>query len=392
MRRTCAAFFLAALLAVPLSTGQAQERGRSEIHIPDSSVEGPDDAGERAHTHFRIVVNPEGGSGPGGGMVPSQIRSFYNVSATGGSGVIAIVGAFDYSTALADFNAFSNAFGLPSETSTNALSPSNAVFQVVFATGSRPRKNTGWAQESALDIEWSHAMAPLAKIVLVEAASNSYRDLFKAVDVAKGLPGVRQVSMSWGGGEFAGQTAYDGHFNSDSVMFFASSGDQGGVVSYPSSSPLVVSVGGTSVATDSAGAFSGETGWSGSGGGASTVELRPSWQGGLPAGTARVVPDISLDADPKTGVSVYYNKFWYVFGGTSVSSPCMAGIVNASGSSATNSTQLLTNVYSHLGDAGLLRDITSGAAGSFTASTGWDFVTGCGAPVASAVFSPTPAP
>jgi subtilase family serine protease len=389
MRHAATALALGLLLALPVAS---QEHGKSEIYIPDSSIENPGDAGERAHTHFRIVINPEGGLGPGGGMTPAQLRSIYGLSTveplSGVKNAIAIVGAFDYSTALADFNAFSKYFKLPVETSTSATNPSNTVFQVVYAKGVQPRKNTGWSQESALDIEWSHAMAPNAKIYLVEAASNSYADLFKAVDVAKGLSGVRQVSMSWGGGEFTGQIAYDDHFNSDSVMFFASSGDQGGVVSYPSSSTLVVSVGGTSVATDSTGVFTDETGWSGSGGGASTVELRPSWQGGLPSGTARVVPDISLDADPKTGVAVFYNRFWYVFGGTSVSSPCMAGIVNASGTTATSTTQLLTNVYSHLGNASLLRDITSGAAGSFSCSASWDFVTGCGAPLGPGVFKP----
>src|SRR5437870_238540 len=136
--------------------------------------------------------------------------------------------------------------------------------------------------------------------------------------------------MSWGGGEFSSEASYDFHFNSSNIAFFASSGDNGGVMSYPAASPNVVSVGGTSVATASDGTFVSEWGWNGSGGGVSAYEALPSYQAslGLPK---RGVPDISADADPYTGVSVYDSTYyqghggWMVFGGTSVSSPCMAG-------------------------------------------------------------------
>ena len=101
--------------------------------------------------------------------------------------------AYHYPTALKDFNVFSNQFGLPTEGSTNATASTNTVFQVVYASGSKPRTNGGWAQEAALDIEWAHAMAPGAKIYLIEAASNSYASLFAAVDKARSLPGVKQV-------------------------------------------------------------------------------------------------------------------------------------------------------------------------------------------------------
>src|SRR5205823_6185722 len=113
----------------------------------------------------------------------------------GGSGVIAIVDAYDYPTALNDFNVFSRQFGLPVETSSSATASTNQVFQVVYASGRKPRTNGGWAQEAALDIEWAHAMAPNAKIVLVEAASNSFANLFNAVDVASSIAGVKEVSM-----------------------------------------------------------------------------------------------------------------------------------------------------------------------------------------------------
>jgi subtilase family serine protease len=321
-------------------------------------------------------------------MTPAQIRSFYNMPSTGGSNVIAIVDAFHYPTSLHDFNFFSAQFGLPKETSTNVLASTNKVFQVVYASGSRPRTNCGWAQEAALDIEWAHAMAPSAKIVLVEANSNSFTDLFTAVDVASRLPSVKEVSMSWGGGEFSGETAADSHFpQNNGVVYFASSGDTGGIVIYPGASPFVVACGGTSVQTNNAGQFQGETGWSGSGGGPSAFESRPSYQNGIAniVGTTRGVPDMSSDADPNTGVSVYDTTScggfsgWLVFGGTSVASPSLAGMVNLAGHFLPSSNTELTHIYNGLGGANF-RDIVSGSAGGFSCTVGWDFVTGVGTP------------
>src|SRR4029453_7372103 len=126
---------------------------------------------------------------------------------TGGTHAIAIVDAFDYPTAENDLNVFSSQFGLPPCTT------ANGCFQKVYASGTKPRKNCGWAQEAALDIEWAHAMAPSAKIILVEAASNSFADLFQAVSVANSLPGVQQVLMSWGGSEFSLESTYDSYFS-----------------------------------------------------------------------------------------------------------------------------------------------------------------------------------
>jgi kumamolisin len=359
------------------------------ILVPDSTVESPDDVGLRAHTNHLIRIGePQGGLGPGGGMTPAQLRAFYGLASSGGSGLVVIVDAFDYPTALNDFNVFSAQFGLPQETSTNPLAPTNTVFQVVYASGSKPRGNCGWGQEAALDIEWAHAMAPSAKIVLVEAATNSFANLFAAVDVASTLAGAKQVSMSWGGSEFSSEASNDVHFTSTSgVVFFASSGDTGGTTIYPSASPYVVAAGGTSVKTNTSGVFVSESGWSGSGGGPSKYESRPSYQSGIASivGAARGIPDVSSDADPNTGVSVYDStrcqglSGWLVFGGTSVSSPCLAGMENLSGHSYTDSSALLTNTYSKLGTASF-RDILTGTAGSFSCTAGWDFVTGVGSP------------
>jgi len=319
-------------------------------------------------------------------MTPAQIRIFYNLGSTGGSGTIVIVDAYDYPTALNDFNFFSSQFGLPQESSTDPLASTNQVFRVVYASGSRPRTNAGWALEASLDIEWAHAMAPNAKIVLVEAATNSFANLFDAVDVASSIPGAKQVSMSWGGSEFSSEASNDFHFTQTSgVVYFAASGDSGGVTIYPSASPYVMAAGGTRINTNTAGSFVSETGWSGSGGGPSKYEVRPFYQDGITGivGAARGIPDVSSDADPNTGVAVYdttrYQRRsgWFVIGGTSVSSPCLAGMSNLSGHNYASSTAELTNVYGHPGS---FRDILTGTAGSFSCATGWDFVTGVGSP------------
>jgi len=149
------------------------------VVVPESTVELPEDVGLRAHTNHLIRDERRVGSGSSpSGETPASLRAVYNLPSTGGSDVIAIVDAFDYPTAENDLNVFSTQFGLP------ACTTANGCFKKVFASGVQPRTNCGWAQEAALDIEWAHAMTPGAKIILVEAATNSFVDLFAAVDVA----------------------------------------------------------------------------------------------------------------------------------------------------------------------------------------------------------------
>ncbi len=375
------------LTAVPRSGMIAQGQGpeHAAVIIPDSTVEHPDDIGARAHTNHLIFMGHGGtvGSSPSG-ETPASIRPVYSIPSTGGGGVIAIVDAFDYPTAQSDFDTFSSQFGLPLSSGTCSGGP---CFTKVYATV-KPRKNCGWAQEAALDIEWAHAMAPSAQIVLVEAASNFFSDLFQAVDVATHIVTASgktgQVSMSWGGSEFSSEATNDFHFTTGGVVYFAASGDTGGVNIYPSVSPNVVSAGGTTIHRNPDGTFS-ETAWSGSGGGPSQFEPKPIFQSGIAAitGSTRDAPDFSFDADPASGVSVFDStpcqglSGWLVFGGTSVSSPSLSGIVNLSGSTNSSSANELSTIYTNLGTANF-RDITSGCAGSFCAMVGWDFVTGVG--------------
>jgi subtilase family serine protease len=384
MNRTAAALCFSLLLGTLLVPAHAQDDGRGNVHVPDSSLVDPNDFGQRAHTNHRILVDRTGTQFVPGGKSPVQIRTVYNLPPSGGSGIIAIVDAFDYPNALRDFNMFSKQFGLPQETSTGVTSSLNQVLQVMYEGGVRPRSNTGWNQEAALDIQWAHALAPNAKIVLVEAQSNSYDHLFAAVDLAVSLHPA-QISLSWGGSEGSGQTAYDYHLNVAGPIFFAATGDQGGVTSYPSTSPYVVAVGGTSVTLNADGTLNNETGWSGGGGGTSSVYTTvPDFQSGLGnIVTGRGVPDLAADADPNTGVAVYApinskTSTWMVFGGTSVSTPCMAAMVNLAPVKYVSTTAFLQAIYSTAAQPNF-RDITAGNNG-FPCLPGWDFVTGLGAP------------
>ena len=361
----------------------AQANDNSQIYVPDTSIEYPGDNGVRAHTNhlFYIGANPNIGTGVGGAYSPQDIRRYYNLPSTGGAYAIAIVDAFNDPSALADFNKFSSQYGLPRETSTNRLAATNKVFQVVYAGGSKPSGNTGWSQEESLDIEWAHAMAPGAKIYLVEARSNSYTDLYAAIKKASSLPGVKEVSMSWGGSEFSGETSYDSYFHHSGIVYFASSGDYGAGVSYPSASPFVVAAGGTTINSDNSANILSETGWSGSGGGLSAYEVRPTFQNGISGivGAARGVPDVSAIADPETGVSLFWHGSWYTIGGTSVSSPTLAGIANLAGHFRASSHAENAVIYGDLANYADFLDIISGNNG-YPCRTGWDFVTGVGSP------------
>jgi len=365
-----------------------------DLLIPDTSLERPQDVGRglRAHTNHLILATPvsepaEPEANKGSTVsyeTPASIHSAYNLPSTGGGAVIAVVTAYDYPTAENDLAVFSSNYHLPACTS------ASGCFRKVYASGKKPAANGGWAQEAALDIEWAHTMAPNARIVLVEAASNSSTDLLPAVDAASGLvspraAGFGQVSMSWGFSEFSGETRWDTHFQMRGVAYFASSGDVGGQRTYPCTSPYVVCVGGTSIHRDGSGKFVSETAWSGSGGGSSPYEARPTFQNTIVSivGTHRGVPDLSFDADPHSGVIVYDSTAygglsgWLIFGGTSVSAPSVAGVVNLAGHFYNSSGIELSTMYSNSGTRNF-RDITSGTAGANAAKKGWDFVTGVG--------------
>jgi subtilase family serine protease len=322
------------------------------------------------------------------GLSPAQIKAAYNLPSDGGSGkTIAIVDAYDSPTIASDLNTFSTKFGLP------ICNTSNPCFEKQTISR-RTSSNSGWALEEALDVEWAHAIAPSAKILLVEARSASGNDLLAAVDYARNRSDVVAVSMSWGGGEFSGESSYDSHFTSGhGVQFFSSSGDSGSGVSWPAVSPNVIGVGGTTLTLASNGTVTNETAWSGSGGGVSQFVTEPSYQSSLVtlSGGHRATPDVSYDADPATGYAVYDTtryagqSGWFQVGGTSAGSPQWAAI-HALGSSISSQTLYTDASGPHYSSD--FRDILSGTNGNCgtrcTAGPGYDTVTGLGSPLTTA--------
>jgi subtilase family serine protease len=398
MRLLSAVALAVSLFLVPLAPAQVRP-AIGNVVTPDSSVEKPGDAGRRAHTNIHVLQqlsreNVRPFAAPYSGYAyetPASLACVYKLvktvtgcnpntvtaNPTGGSRMIAIVDAYDAPNAASDLAAFSTQFGLP---------PAN--FQKVYASGSKPAYDPGWEMEESLDIEWAHAMAPGAEIVLVEAKSSSFADLMAAEDVASSMvnaAGGGEVSNSWGGGEFSGETSYDSHFVKANVVFFASAGDDPGTI-WPGSSPNVVSAGGTTVRRNpQTAAFLSESPWDSAGGGISLFESRPSYQSGVASnvGNYRGLPDLSFDSNPFTGVWIYDSNAygWNVVGGTSVASPALAGIINSTGSFYASSNAELSAIYTNAANTADFRDITSGFCGpygGYSAVAGWDPCTGVG--------------
>jgi hypothetical protein len=336
---------------------------------------------------------------------PTQMRAAYGVNqisfggtAGDGSGqTIAIVDAYNDPNIVADAATFNTTFGLPQFNASGG--PSLTVLNQSGGT-SMPTNSSagGWDLEESLDIQWAHTIAPKANLILFEANSNSYADLFQAVDTARNYAGVSVVSMSFGSGEFSSETAYDSHFltpnGHQGVTFFASTGDDAAPGGYPAMSSNVVAVGGTNLNITSGGVYISESGWTDGGGSVSLYESQKSYQNGKVNGvsaTMRATPDVAMDADPATGVYVldtYYTSGWLQVGGTSLSAPMWGGlmaIVNQgraleSQSSLDGSTQTLPSLYNL--SSSDFHDITSGSNGN-PASAGYDLVTGRGSPIAN---------
>ena len=327
-------------------------------------------------------------------MSPSQIAQAYGfnqiqlaggVTGDGSGQTIAIVDAYDDPNIASDLAKFDSQFGL-------AAPPS---FTKVYENGSKPQADSGWSQEISLDVEWAHAMAPKANIVLVEAQSANLSDLLSAVNTARNNPAVSVISMSWGSSEFYGETSYDSYFTTPAghqgITFVASSGDQGSPGLWPSLSTNVLAVGGTTLNL-SGGGYGGESAWSESGGGLSSYESEPSYQNGVQSTGSRSTPDVAYDANPNTGFAVYDSygsSGWMVVGGTSAGAPQWAALIaiadqglvqagkNTLDGAESRVYQLPTSDF---------HDITSGYNG-YSAGTGYDLVTGLGSPLANLVVS-----
>jgi subtilase family serine protease len=343
----------------------------------EKDLHGPPAVDAQPPIHFQpyLTASPTGYS-------VAQVRHAYGfdqIAATGAGQVIAIVDAFGSSTIQNDLAVFSAKYGLPA-----------AKLNIYYPQGKVHRTDSGWALETSLDVEWAHAVAPNATIALIVAKSASLTDLLNAVDYAVSI-GAKQVSMSWGANEFSSEATYDSHFNKPGVTFLASSGDSGAGVSWPAVSPSVVGVGGTALYVDASGNVSNETAWAGSGGGTSAYIARPAYQNGWNSSAKRGVPDVSYNADPNTGVSVYIGNYngaagWVTVGGTSAGAPQWAGLlalVNSGRTQSLSSADVQLYAVATGNYAANYRDITSGNNGGFNAGLLYDLVTGLGSPIGS---------
>ena len=412
------------------------------------------------------------------GQSPAAVRTRYGFDALttpaqqGSGKIIVIIGAYDNPNAGADLAAFSAAKGIPgcpevapTYTTTNGtqfVAPkpqpgSGCTFQRIVAnpngmaatitsTGAPNAQYDAsgmWIAETNMDIQWAHAMAPMATIVLVEGANNFLSSLAGAVRYSSNFADV--ISMSWGAYESGlGQTAactanemvfipgctlftktqysmfglpntaYGTAGGFDTTMFWnpnvtyvAASGDAGSKPLWPSISNKVLAVGGTNDAGVT------DTGWAGSGGGVSTYYPSPSWQKTVSGNAQRTVPDVAMPADSATAMSVYIspqagssikdaacvaakgaaNCGWYAGYGTSLSAPMWAGLAAVTkavraqnGKPTVDFTASLYNVAAVQGNyVTAFGDVTTGSNGLYSAKAGYDLVTGLGVPKANAL-------
>ena len=377
---------------------------------------------------------------------PAQIRAAYGMPALparfdglspqqradlGAGQTIYIIGAYHGPSTVDDLARFNARFGLPSCTTqripvtTRSLPAANpsagCTISVVHSTRGAslalvpPRYHATWAAEYALDVQWAHATAPLARIVVIAAENATTLSLFDAIMVANKMgPGV--VSMSFVAPEAAYANRFEPIFQFPGMTYLAAAGDRGAQANWPATSPSVLSVGGTSLRLGTAGRS--ETAWSGTGGGFSLYHARPSYQAGLalpgagltgPLAAVKGVParagvDIAFNADPRTGHYVVLTSpagatSWYSFGGTSAGTPQWAGIVavaNARRALAGRAPlgQLPARLYGMAGSnaARVLSDVVDGRNGDCSwcaAGAGYDIPTGWGTPQVGALLAVT---
>jgi Subtilase family len=296
----------------------------------------------------------------------------------GGRQTIAIVDAYDDPNAQADLAVYRAANGLPECTA------DSGCFRKVDQNGGTdyPPTDPGWAVEISLDLDMASAVCPNCQLLLVESDDEGTDSLGAAVDQAAKL-GANAISNSYGTPEWNGQADWGSHFDHPGIAVVAASGDWGFGVYAPAAFSTVVAVGGTTLYHDGSARGWGEKAWSYAGSGCSAYAAKPSWQKDRLC-AKRAVADVSAVADPDTPVAVYDtfgSDGWLAVGGTSASSPLIAGIYALAGN--TESISAVAYPYAHRGS---LFDVTTGSNGACSAGylcnavSGYDGPTGNGTP------------
>lgn len=333
--------------------------------------------------------------------VPSNIRTAYNFTyplnhnITGKGTTIALVDAYGDPMINYDVSAFDNITGLP---------PTN--LSIVYPNNYHPNQtNSSWAIETSTDVEWAHALAPGAKIVLVIAQNANVSSLDNAVSyvIAHRLANI--ISLSWGLPEsqlgLQGVQTFTGVYKyaaDNGITVLAATGDFGAydqqntlTVNFPSSDPYVLAIGGTSLYPVNnqyeqsawGGTYEGSS--YGSGGGYSRYFSAPWWQVAQGFGSPnRGTPDVSMNANKNTGMLVVSHSQQYKIGGTSIASPMWADVISLMDQAVNRSIGFTNPMLYQIANSPLYKtsfeDITTGDNGYYNATPGWDPVTGLGTP------------
>jgi hypothetical protein len=360
------------------------------------------------------------------GLTPQQIQSAYDINhlygiiGNGAGQTIAVVTDQDNPNIVGDLHKFDVQFGLPDP-------PKILKLNQLGGSSLPPPANPGgnsWSGETAVDVEWVHAIAPGANLIVYEAdppdpfaGITIEQNLYQAAATAGKNPGVSVVMMGFGGfsgppstAELSTETSIDSTFTTPGskvgttgVTFVAATGSRG-VGLYPGFSPNVLAAGGTTLTINPTNTYKNETAWSGSGGGISQFEAEPQYQLPIQSTTFRTIPDVAFNSDPKSGVSVYdsYDNSaatpWEKVGGTSLSAAAWAGLVaiadqgerllSPSNSTLDGPTGTLPDLYNLFKNKpGDFHSITTGGNGTFTASAGTysTYLGGSGSETATAV-------
>jgi hypothetical protein len=366
-----------------------------------------------------LVILPNQSSNPSGeGYTPSQLQQAYGFNQialpagetfndAGSNQTIAIVDPLNDPYLRTDLQTFDQTFNIGGAAHD---ATSTSFLKVINQNGGSTLPDTdiyNLGLETSLDVEWAHAMAPGANIVVVETSTFfNLNDLGTAIETAASQPGVSVVSMSFGFGDSTTEYYLDNLFTTPAghqgVSFVASAGDNGSnFAEYPAISPNVLGVGGTTLPADASGNPSRvqESTWVGGGGGISRIEAEPAYQLGVQSTGSRAGPDLAYDSDPTTGVPVLdtlygnaafpgQNKPWIEIGGTSMAAPQISSLVaianqlRVAGGGVTldGANQLLPAIYQIAAtDPNAFHDITVGNNGH-PAGPGYDFASGFGSP------------
>jgi subtilase family serine protease len=340
------------------------------------------------------------------GYTPAQIETAYGfnqitfdggaVAGNGAGQTIALIEVNNDLTLNTDLGNFDAAFGLPNPGSGWSLS-------VVGENGGAPPSTATTGSETvetALDVEWAHAIAPAANILVVEANTTLDSDLETAVGEAKSVSGVSVVSMSYSRSEASFDPPENGYYaTSKGITIVVAAGDSAGP-NHPANVPNVVSVGGTSLTLGANNSYQSETVWNNqygaTGGGTSQYEAEPAYQLAVQNTGFRTTPDVAYDADPNTGFDIYVNGETSPvdIGGTSAGAPQWAALFAIAdqgrvlnGLSTLNSAKnTLPMLYALVGTPlydEAFHDITTGTNGVESAGPGYDECTGLGSPQAN---------